>query len=525
MASDPLRSEDGEGGMAHDLPQAFGRYRIVKTLGEGAMGAVYLARDTQLDRLVALKVPKLQKRVATHPEGPNPERTAPKLDREGRDEEKETPDTQTLERFFREARSAAALNHPNICAIHDIGEIDGTPFLTMSYLEGRTLAELVEQDKPMDQHQASAIVCTLAQAMQEAHSRGVIHRDLKPSNVMITGRGEPVIMDFGIARRDEPIEARLTRTGAILGTPAFMAPEQIEGDPDAVGRACDIYSLGVILYELLTGRLPFGGSVIAMLGKILHEPPEPPSKYRPDLDSTLESVCLKAMAKRPEDRYPSMADFASALEEYLRRLPGTETLETPSRAWAKAVAGNRPQNLDAEARLLAGGAVCLASVLAGFVVYDGYKRTSMPAPARSDPPRLDARSRTQANPPASPVPVPKQGTPGAPVTPPSQLAATIPAPMPSTSRPRSSETPNIKTMTDSIGINLVLIPSGTFQMGSVEGEGEADEHPSHEVRISRPFYLGIHEVTQGQYRAVMGNNPSWFSIDNGIKDGMKELAR
>ena len=152
-------------------------------------------------------------------------------------------------------------------------------------------------------------MCTLARAMQEAHDRGVIHRDLKPSNVMMTGRGEPVIMDFGLARRDEAVEARLTKTGAILGTPAFMAPEQIEGNPDTVGPACDIYSLGVILYELLTARLPFSGSVIAMLGKILRDPPEPPSKHRPDLDSTLEAICLKAMAKRPQDRYASMADF------------------------------------------------------------------------------------------------------------------------------------------------------------------------------------------------------------------------
>src|SRR5262249_28342938 len=161
----------------------------------------------------------------------------------------------------------------------------------------------------------------LARAMQEAHSRGVIHRDLKPSNVMIIERGEPVIMDFGIARRDEAAEARLTKTGALLGTPAFMAPEQIEGNPDVVGRPCDIYSLGVILYELLTGRLPFRGSVISMLGQILHEPPEPPSAHKPDLNATLEAVCLNALAKRPQDRYATMADFAAALEAYLHEAP------------------------------------------------------------------------------------------------------------------------------------------------------------------------------------------------------------
>lgn len=346
-----------------------------------------------------------------------------------------------------------------------------------------------------------------------------------------------MIMDFGIARRDEAVEARLTKTGAILGTPAFMAPEQIEGNPDAVGRACDIYSLGVIFYELLTAHLPFSGSVMAMLGKILHQPPEPPSKHRPDLDRSLEAVCLKAMAKRPQDRYPSMADLVSALEEYLRRVPGTETLVTPNRAWAKAAPGSLPRPWTRRRRLLVGGAICLASALAGFVVYEGYKLTSIPTPTRSESPRpderetrsaaatdrkslpgstsssspslisgaresappagKDARTHTQAKPPAGPVPVPKQAVPRAPATPPSQLAATPPAPTPRTSRPRSGEPP--RTITDSIGIKLVLIPSGTFRMGSAEGEGETDEHPSHEVRISRPFYMGIHEVTQGQY--------------------------
>lgn len=164
-----LEAKHWEKGMTQELPEVFGRYRIVKPLGEGAMGAVYLARDTQLDRLVALKVPKLQNRLASQPKGLKPQRTVPQIDREVSEEEKGTPDSQTLERFFREARAAAALNHPNICAIHDIGEIDGIPFLTMSYLEGRTLAEMVERDKPMDQHQASAIVCTIARAMQEAH--------------------------------------------------------------------------------------------------------------------------------------------------------------------------------------------------------------------------------------------------------------------------------------------------------------------------------------------------------------------
>ena len=153
--------------------------------------------------------------------------------------------------------------------------------------------------------------------MEEAHGRGFIHRDLKPSNVMVNRRGELVIMDFGLARPVDVGDARLTKSGVLLGTPRYMAPEQVEGDPSAIGPACDIYSLGVILYELLAGRRPFVGSVAVVLGQKLVRPPEPPSTFRPDLDPGLEAICLKALAIKPADRYATMADFAVALGDYL----------------------------------------------------------------------------------------------------------------------------------------------------------------------------------------------------------------
>src|SRR5438874_471814 len=173
--------------MAHPLPKTFGRYRLLRPLGEGGIGTVYLARDTELDRLVALKVPRL---------GPD---------------DQLPPDD--LERFFREGRAAASLMHPNLCPIFDVGQVDGTPYLTMAYLEGRLLSGIIEKGKPLSQRQAVQIVRKLASALQEAHARGVIHRDLKPSNVMINSRGEPVVMDFGLARRDEAVESRLTKDG------------------------------------------------------------------------------------------------------------------------------------------------------------------------------------------------------------------------------------------------------------------------------------------------------------------------
>jgi serine/threonine protein kinase/HEAT repeat protein len=277
-----------------DPPEQFGRYRIERRLGKGGMGAVYLAHDTQLDRQVAVKIPHF-----------SPE-----------------DGSAVLERFYREAKAAATINHPNICPVYDVGEVQGTHYLTMAYVAGRPLSAFIKAGKPIPLPQAVGVVRKLALALAEAHKRGVIHRDLKPSNVMVNERSEPVLMDFGLARRANE-DTRLTRDGAILGTPAYMPPEQVNGDVEAMGPACDIYSLGVILYELLTLELPLEGPVMAMLARILTEQPEPPSKRRPDIDPQLDAICLKAMAKKIPDRYGSMAEFAAALTDYLRGSKGS----------------------------------------------------------------------------------------------------------------------------------------------------------------------------------------------------------
>jgi hypothetical protein len=267
------------------LPEQFGRYRILRPLGRGGMGAVYLAEDTLLQRRVALKVPHF-----TAADGPD-----------------------AVERFYREARAAAALKHPNFCRVHDVGAIDGVHYLTMEYLEGRALSELLRGGLPWPAREAGAFVRRVALALAAAHEQGVIHRDLKPSNIMVARDGAPVIMDFGLARRAHD-DARLTTAGLPLGTPAYMPPEQVRGDTESMGPACDVYSLGAVLYELLTGRPPFDGPVLAVLGQILTRAPEPPSAHRPDLaGGVLERVCLKALAREPADRYHSMHDFAAAL--------------------------------------------------------------------------------------------------------------------------------------------------------------------------------------------------------------------
>jgi serine/threonine protein kinase len=272
----------------------FGRYRILKTLGEGAMGSVYLALDSQLNRKVALKIPKASAQE----------------------------DSKFVARFLREARSCATLSHPNICPVYDVGEINGTHFITMAYVQGQPLSQFINPEKPHRDRNVAYLVRRVALALHEAHINGLVHRDVKPANIMIDQRNEPIIMDFGLARYiDDTDDARLTRDGAILGSPAYMSPEQIEARTGQIGPACDVYSLGVIFYELLTAQLPFRGSVASIIGQIVSKEPEHPCAIRPEINPRLAEICMKAIAKRQEDRYASMRDFALALADFLKSRP------------------------------------------------------------------------------------------------------------------------------------------------------------------------------------------------------------
>ncbi len=220
-----------------------------------------------------------------------------------------------------EARAAATLHHPNLCPVYDVGEVGGLNFLTMPYLEGEPLSDLIERERTFSGPRAAAEVRKLALALQHAHDRGVIHRDLKPANIMVDPRGDLIIMDFGLARRTLVGDPTLTKDGSTLGTAAYMAPEQAAGDSAAVAPTCDVYSLGVILHELLTGVRPFEGIWSVVIGLKTIQDPDPPSKHRPGLDPTLDAICLKAIARRPKDRYATMAEFAEALDCYLSGRP------------------------------------------------------------------------------------------------------------------------------------------------------------------------------------------------------------
>ncbi len=310
----PLRQDTVEGesaratqartaDMTDTMPPAdFGRYRIVRKLGAGGMGAVYLARDTQLERDVALKVPNFAAQ-----------------DRQ-----------QLVTRFYREARAAATLNHPNICPIYDVGEIQGMPYLTMAYIEGGKLSDFIRHDKPMPERQAVLLIRKLASALAEAHRKGIVHRDLKPSNVMIDGRQEPIVTDFGLARRGGDESSQLTHPGALLGTPAYMSPEQVLGRTEEIGPQCDVYSLGAMLYQLLSGRLPFSGPPMAVAGQILTSEPHALEEHRPDVSPELAAICRRAMAKKRETRFTDMTELATALTGFLERAKAAPETNAPT---------------------------------------------------------------------------------------------------------------------------------------------------------------------------------------------------
>jgi eukaryotic-like serine/threonine-protein kinase len=257
------------------------RYRILERIGSGGMADVFRAEDTHLGRDVAIKV--LHRRFAQ--------------------------DQEFVERFRREAKSAAGLQHPNVVGVFDRGEHEGTYYIAMEHLPGRTLKEIIEQEAPLSQERAIDLGIQILDAAGFAHKRGVIHRDFKSHNVIVDEEGNAKVTDFGIARRGT---SEITETGSIMGTAQYLSPEQAQGQ--AVTAASDLYSIGVILYEMLAGRLPFeGDSAVSVALKHLSEPPPPLSQLRPDVHPALESVVMAALSKDAARRWQSADEFRAAL--------------------------------------------------------------------------------------------------------------------------------------------------------------------------------------------------------------------
>jgi serine/threonine-protein kinase len=382
-------------------PQSFGRYEIEEEIGRGMMGVVYKARDPLLGRTVALKTVELAFTIA------------------------EAERTVFEQRFLSEARLAAQLSHPNIVVVHDVGGAPGTGtlFIAFEFLKGRTLDELTTEGSTMDWREALRIAARVGRGLHHAHSQGVVHRDIKPSNIMVLPSGEPKIMDFGIAKA--PM-SQLTAAGEFFGTPAYMSPEQACG-AKVDGRS-DVFSLGAVLYRLLTGRRAFeGDSVPAILGRVASEAPEPPSSIVPGLPPELDTIIARALAKRPEERYPDGLTFAEDVEDVLQGRPlrvreGLVAGAVGDRTLVRRRAGNAPAALPGRApgatslvlrlsdRVGAGGFLAIAGLvlaallLARLAPKDGDVGGARPAapsplPAAAGPP-------TGPSPLASPSPSP-----------------------------------------------------------------------------------------------------------------------
>ncbi|MBI5590685.1 MAG: serine/threonine protein kinase [Deltaproteobacteria bacterium] len=335
----------------------YGRYEIEKELGRGAMGVVFQAHDPQIDRRVALKVLR--------------------------------PDRVTSEdfaqRFLKEARAIGRLSHPHIVTVYDVGHDQGTVYIAMEFLDGRPLDEIM-REKPLNLKDIVDICTQVAQSLDYAHGQGIVHRDIKPSNIMLASDCGVKITDFGIARIEDPAAAQLTQAGEILGTPTYMSPEQVKGQ--AVDGRSDLYSLGVILYELSTGRKPFTGkNIAAIFTAITGEAPEDPMASEPFVarggSRALSKLILKCLSKAPEDRFQSGKSMIQALSSCLEQNAG-ENVEkmlpkkTGKAGWYAAVAG------------------CILVAMTGFFWFQSRLKApvTLPAPISEPKPTPDGLGST-----------------------------------------------------------------------------------------------------------------------------------
>ncbi|MBV9124206.1 MAG: serine/threonine protein kinase [Planctomycetes bacterium] len=358
----PTPTDDAEAGFV------VGNYHLLERLGRGGMGVVYKAWQTNLKRIVALK--RIRAGTQARPD--------------------------ELARFRNEAEAVAQLQHPNLIQIYEIGEHQGLPYFVMEFAGGGNLGRKVD-GQPQPPLEAAQWVATLAQAMHAAHQRRIVHRDLKPANILLTADGTLKIADFGLAKLLDR-ESGLTWTGQVFGTPGYMSPEQAEGRSKEIGPLSDVYSLGVLLYELLTGRLPFQGGITG-----LSQEPVPPTRLRPEVPRELEIICMECLAREPNERYPS----AEALAEDLRRFEAGEPPRFPKamveldwhQKWAKRAGFEILEamectslNITYQARQLGLNRVVLLRLFSGRAYLDPAKelrfRTEVEALAQLDHPHI-----------------------------------------------------------------------------------------------------------------------------------------
>lgn len=339
-------SAEAETPLVH-VPRDFGSYELLEEIGRGGMGVVYKARQKGLDRVVAVKM--ILASFLASPEH--------------------------VRRFQVEAKAAAGLRHPNIVHIHDVGQFHGQHYFTMEYVEGQSLAERIARG-PLEPDAAARLLETVARAVGHLHQHGIVHRDLKPSNILLDVEGLPYVTDFGLAKVFQP-GSEMTATGVIAGTPSYMSPEQATGHGGQIGPGSDVYSLGAVLYELLTGQPPFREeNPLDTLVQVLDVEPTLPRQLNPRIPRALELICLKCLAKSADDRYQTALELAKDLERFLK---GEEIVAQAPNVWQRLWAWARREPALAS-RLAALGtfyAVTVANYASGRVVFDFWEKITV----------------------------------------------------------------------------------------------------------------------------------------------------
>ncbi len=514
-----------------------GPYRIIAKLGAGGMGAVYKATHTKLDKVVALKILSLD--ATRHPDA--------------------------LARFEREMRAIGKLEHPHIVRAMDAGELQGVHFLAMEYVDGTDLQRHIKEQGPLSIDQACDFVRQAAEALAAAHHAGLVHRDIKPSNLLLGQHGTIKLLDLGLAllADDTPTAADLTTAGQSFGTPDYMAPEQWE-DAHAADSRSDLYALGCTLFYLLTGRAPFGTetcrTAVAKMKAHVTEPPPSLRSTRAEVPAELEAIYRRLMEKHPRDRFASADELVTALVAFARSRAASsfDGATTERELSARSVADHTATSMDRHrgkrfnvGMALGGSAlVCLLGVIVVTIINRDGTRTSLKFPTGTQV-DIDAKPDSKVIITESDVPT---GTPREVTSP---IADIHEAKAPTLEPPAPAVAPFQKHQarahqeawaryygvpvdyTNSLGMKFRLIPPGEFVMGGTpkevaEGlqsagndvawiERVRSEAPQHRVKIVRPFYLGVHEVTQDYYRAVMGQNPSDFSATGDRKEDVANV--